>query len=312
MHIARLQRVPLRELWKHEARDFTTWLSENLDMLGETVGIPQLTLVQREAAAGIFSADILADDGQERLVVIENQLEGTDHDHLGKLITYLSNLDAKIAVWVTSAPRPEHERAIHWLNEILPADSAFYLLQIEAYRIGDSAPAPKFTVMAGPTREARQAGEQKKELAERHMLRMEFWKQLLDHAKAKTQLHARIAPGTEHWISTGAGMSGLGYNYLIRMDDAQVELYIDRSEAEKNKQVFDALHEHKTEIETAFGGPLEWQRLDAKRACRVRYVLTGGGLQDQLRWPKIQDSMIEAMIRLERAIKHQIQKLKPG
>ena len=152
----------MRELWAHEARDFTTWLAENLDLLGETLGIPQLTLVQREAAAGVFSADILADDGQERLVVIENQLEGTDHDHLGKLITYLSNLDAKIAVWITSASRPEHERAIHWLNEILPADMAFYLLQIEAYRIGDSAPAPKFTVVLVPrARRARPASRRR-------------------------------------------------------------------------------------------------------------------------------------------------------
>ena len=268
--------------------------------------------MQREAAAGIFSADILADDSQERLIVIENQLEGTDHDHLGKLVTYLSNLDAKIAVWITSAPRPEHERAIHWLNEILPADMAFYLLQIEAYRIGDSALAPKFTIVAGPTREARQAGEQKKELAERHLLRMEFWKQLLERARARTQLHARIAPGTENWISTGAGRSGLNYNYAIRMDDAQVELYIDRGDAEQNKQIYDALHEHKTEIEAAFGKPLEWQRLDAKRACRVRYILTDGGLQDRSRWPKVQDAMIEAMIRLEQAMKPQIQRLRPG
>lgn len=126
MHINRLQRLPLRELWADEARDFTTWLSENLDLLGETLGIPQLTVVQREAAAGVFSADILADDGQERLIVIENQLEGTNHDHLGKLITYLSNLDAKIAVWVTSPPRPEHERAVHWLNEILPGQATCY------------------------------------------------------------------------------------------------------------------------------------------------------------------------------------------
>lgn len=312
MHIARLQRVTLRELWSHEARDFTTWLSENLDLLGEALGIPQLALVQREAAAGVFSADILADDGHDRLIVIENQLESTNHDHLGKLITYLSNLDAKVAVWVTSSPRPEHERAVHWLNEILPAHMAFYLLQIEAYRIGDSAPAPKFTVVAGPTGVGHVIGEKKKELAERHLLRMEFWKQLLERAKVKTLLHARIAPGTENWINASAGRSGLGYDYTIRMEDAQVELYIDRGDAEQNKQIFDTLHEHKAEIEKAFGEPLEWQRLDAKSACRVRYLVNEGGLQDPQHWPKIQDAMIEAMIRLERAMKPQIQRLKLG
>lgn len=312
MHIARLKRVALRELWAHEARDFTTWLSENLDLLGETLSIPRLTLVQREAPAGIFSADILADDGQGRLIVIENQLEGTDHDHLGKLITYLSNLDAKIAVWVTSPPRPEHERAVHWLNEILPADMAFYLLQIEAYRIGDSAPAPKFTVVAGPTREARQAGEKKKELAERHLLRLEFWNQLLERARTKTQLHARIAPSTDNWVSASAGKSGLSLNYAIRMEDAQVELYIDRGDAEQNNRIFDTLLEHKTEIETAFGAALEWQRLDAKRACRIRLLLTDGGLLDKQRWPEIQDRMVDAMVRLERALKPEVQRLKLG
>ena len=141
---------------------------------------------------------------------------------------------------------------------------------------------------------------------------MEFWQQLLERARVRTQLHARIAPGTDNWISAGAGKSDLGYNYAIRMDDAQVELYIDRGDAEQNKQIFDALHAHKAEIEAAFGAPLEWQRLDAKRACRVRYVLTDGGLQDQPRWHKIQDAMIEAMIRLERAMKPQIQRLKNG
>jgi hypothetical protein len=268
--------------------------------------------VQREAAAGVFSADILADDGRDHLVVIENQLEGTNHDHLGKLITYLSNLDAKTAVWITSHPRPEHERAVHWLNEVLPADMAFYLLQIEAYRIGDSAPAPKFTVVAGPTREARQAGEQKNELAERHLLRLEFWKQLLERARSRTPLHARIAPGTENWINASAGKSGLAYTYAIRMEDAQVEFYIDRGNADQNKRIFDALYTRKAEIEADFGKPLEWQRLDAKRACRVRFLLPGGGLLDQHRWPEIQDQMIDAMIRLERAFKPEIHRLKFG
>jgi hypothetical protein len=210
MQIGRLEKVPLHELWRHEARDFTTWLAQNLDLLGEKLGI-ELALVQQEAAAGPFSADILAEDAQGNPVIIENQLERTDHDHLGKLVTYLSNLEAKAAIWITSEPRPEHEKAIHWLNEVVPADTAFYLVQIEAYRIGDSAPAPLLTVVAGPSPEAHQIGEQKEELAERHILRKAFWTDLLARARERTSLHAKIGPTIENWVSTGAGKSGLGY-----------------------------------------------------------------------------------------------------
>jgi len=147
MQISRLEPVSLRELWPNEARDFTTWLAENLDFLSEALGM-DLSLVEQEASAGVFSADILAEDGNCNPVVIENQLERTDHDHLGKLITYLSNLDAKTAVWITAEPRPEHEKAVHWLNEVLPVDAAFYLVKVEAYCIDDSSPAPLFSVMA--------------------------------------------------------------------------------------------------------------------------------------------------------------------
>src|SRR4030042_4547438 len=110
MAISRLQKIPLRELWKHEAHGFTHWLSENLDFLGEVIGF-KLSLVELEASAGPFSADILAEDTDGNYVIIENQLEKTNHDHLGKLITYLSNLEAKKAIWITSSPRPEHEKA---------------------------------------------------------------------------------------------------------------------------------------------------------------------------------------------------------
>ena len=125
MIVGKLEPVSLREIWPNEARDFTTWLAENLDFLGDALQL-ELSLVEQEASAGSFSADILAEEDSGNLVIIENQLERSDHDHLGKLITYLSNLQAKAAVWITSHPRPEHEIAIHWLNETLPADVAFY------------------------------------------------------------------------------------------------------------------------------------------------------------------------------------------
>jgi hypothetical protein len=199
MPIARLEKLELRELWKHEAHGFTKWLTENLDFVSEAIRV-DLSLVEREASVGPFSADILAEDNQGHPVIIENQLEQTDHDHLGKLITYMSNLEAKIAIWITSSPRPEHEKAVHWLNETLPADTAFYLLKIEAYKIGTSDPAPLLTIVAGPSLESKQVGGQKKELAERHLMRMEFWTQLLERAKGKINLFDRISPGTNNWI----------------------------------------------------------------------------------------------------------------
>jgi hypothetical protein len=208
MAIARLEEVPLRQLWPNEAYDFTTWLAENLDLLGDTLRL-ELSLLQQEARAGTFSADILAEEASGDPVVIENQLERKDQDHLGKLITYLSNLDAKAAVWITSEPRPEHEKAIHWLNEMLPADTAFFLVKIEAYQIEDSPPAPLFTVVAGPSPEARQIGDTKKELAEGHIKRREFWRTLLERANQRTSLHSQRSPTTDTWLNAGAGRAGI-------------------------------------------------------------------------------------------------------
>ncbi|MCS6831213.1 MAG: DUF4268 domain-containing protein, partial [bacterium] len=248
MSVGRLQRVPLREIWAHEAQNFTTWLSDNLDLLHEVTGL-RLSLVEREQRAGAFLADILAEDDNGNLVVIENQLGPTDHDHLGKILTYMSTLGVKTAVWITSAPRVEHEKAVSWLNEISPADTAIFLLKVEAVRIGDSPPAPLFTVIAGPSNEQREIGRTKQEMAERHKLRLAFWKQLLHRAK-KEQLSSfeRISPQTSNWISAGAGKTGIAYLFVIRMEDAQVEVYIDTGDERENKRIFDALYAQKEKI----------------------------------------------------------------
>lgn len=311
MNIGRLQRVPLREIWVHEAQSFSTWLSNNLDLLEEVTGL-RLSLVEREKRAGAFFADVLAEDDAGNLVVIENQLGATDHDHLGKILTYMSNLDVKIAIWITSSPRVEHEKAVSWLNEISPADTAIFLLKIEAVRIGDSPPAPLFTVIAGPSNEQREIGTTKKEMAERHKLRLEFWKQLLERAKKERRLSLfeRISPSTQNWVSAGAGRSGVAFSFVIRMEDAQVEVYIDTGEEKENKRIFDALYAQKEKIEQEFGSALDWQRLEGKRACRIRYVMEGGGLRDKERWEHIQDKMIDAMTRLEKAFRQPINELR--
>lgn len=308
MNISRLKEVPLRDLWPNEAYDFTIWLSDNMDMLSEALGF-ELSLIETEAKAGAFSSDIFAEDERGNPVVIENQLEKTNHDHLGKLIAYMSNLNAKIAVWITPEPRIEHEKAVQWLNEFLPADVAFYLVRIQAYRIEDSASAPLFTIIAGPSEEARQAGEQKKELAERHINRKEFWSQLLEAANRRTKLHAQRSPTIDTWLNAGAGRSGLAFQYRIRMDDAQVGLRIRCATIEDSKKVFDALYAKRSEVEQKFGKPLEWLRQDDIKTSVIQHVIPGGGLKNEGQWKEIQDRMIDAMLRLETALSPEIARL---
>ena len=154
-----------------------------------------------------------------------------------------------------------------------------------------------------------QQGQKDGDLAERQVLRLKFWGELLEKAKAKSKLHAKVSPGVENWVSAGAGKSGLGFSYVVRMDDAQVELYIDRGEAEWNKMVFNTFLQHKSEIEQIFGEPLDWQLLPDKRASRIRYLISGYGLIDQDHWDELQDKLIDAMIRLERAFSIYIHQL---
>jgi hypothetical protein len=119
--VGKLTRVPLREVWPHEALDFTRWLQVNLDVLSEHLPVA-LTSAEREQSAGAFSVDLVAEDADGNVVVIENQLERSDHDHLGKMITYLAAFEAKRAIWIVADPRPEHVRAVSWLNDASPAD----------------------------------------------------------------------------------------------------------------------------------------------------------------------------------------------
>ena len=238
--IGKIQRVPLREVWRHEALDFTRWLQENLDVLSTQLDLT-LTNAEREKSAGDFNVDLIAEDDSGNPVVIENQLEKSNHDHLGKLITYLVAVGAKTAIWIVSDPRPEHVSAITWLNET--AAASFYLLKIEGIRIGESEPAPLLTLIVGPSEEGREIGETKKHLADRYGHRLRFWTDLLDRAKGKTKLHSTISPGQHSWISTGAGQRGLSFVYVIRQHEGGVELYIDKGQGSEgeNKAIFDRL-----------------------------------------------------------------------
>jgi hypothetical protein len=311
--IGKIIKVRLRELWKKEDKDFTTWLEENIDFLNDILDF-DLNIISREEKVGPFRVDLYAEDNYGNKVIIENQLEKTDHDHLGKVITYLTNLGANSAIWITSKPTEEHTKAIEWLNEITPNNIAFYLIKIEAIRIENQpVAAPLFTIINSPTIEAKQIGEEKKEYAQRHIVRKEFWTKLLEKAKEKTSLYSNVSPNIYSWIGTGAGKSGIGYNLTITNRKGGCEVYLDRgkefADPNINKIRFDKLINKKEEIEQDFGGKLNWERLDNKRASRISIYFENGTLKDKETWEDLQGKMVDAAIRLEKAFKEHIKKL---
>lgn len=308
--IGKLERVPLREVWEHEAYDFTEWLQENLDELNTTLDL-NLVGADREQAAGTFSIDLVAEDDNGGTVVIENQLEKSNHDHLGKIITYISAIDAKAAIWLVSDPRPEHVAAITWLNGLGGAE--FYMVKVEAVRIGSSPAAPLFTMIVRPSEDTKDVVNTKKDIAERYSIRKRWWTQLVERSTKVSKLHAHITPSEYSWIGTSSGLRGLNWNYVVTQDECAAELYVDRGKdaEEENKAIFDQLQAHNGDIEKMFGAPLSWERLEGKRACRIRFTQGDGGYRSpEEQWPAIQDSIIHAMDRLEQAIRPYLKTLK--
>jgi len=304
--IGKLQRVPLRQVWRHEAYDFTQWLQENVDILNESLDL-DLVSAEREQAAGSFSIDLVAESSDGETYVVENQLGKSDHDHLGKVITYFTAMKARGAIWIVSEPRQEHVNAVAWLNEANNAD--FYLVKVEAVRIGDSPAAPLLTLIVGPSAEAKEAGRAKQELAERYDIRKNWWTQLIALPAAK--LHAHITPGQYSWIGASSGVRGLNFNYVVTQNECGAELYIDRGKdgEEQNQAIFDQLFSCKDEIEAGIRFPLSWQRLDGRRACRIKIELHGGYRSAEPEWPAIQERLAEAMTQLEAAMKPVLRRL---
>jgi len=308
--IQKIKRVPLRELWRKEDKDFTKWLEEHIDFLNDAIGF-DISIESREEKVGPFKVDLYGEDNFGNKVIIENQLEKTDHNHLGQLITYLTNLGANIAIWICKEPTEEHTKAIDWLNEVSPDDISFYLIKLEAIRIGDESPAgPLFTVVKRPTTEKKQIGLEKKEYAQRHVFREKFWTQFLAEISKKNSLFANISPSTDNWIGIGMGRGGFNLNLVISKKYARAEIYINRGETEENKKAFDSFYNLKDEIEKEFGGKLTWERMEDNVTSRIKYQLDGVNITNEEDWPKMNEFMIDAAERMHRAFKDPIRKIK--
>ena len=308
--IEKIIRLPIREAFPHEAHDFTVWLQDNLDVLNGVLGTT-LTGAEREQNTGNFRVDLVAEDETNRRIIIENQFGGSNHDHLGKLLTYLVAFGAVAAIWIVEDPRPEHVGVVNWLNE--SSDAEFYLVKLEAIRIGDSPAAPLLTRIVGPSNETRAVARSKQELSERqdqnNDLRFQFWKKLLAHAKSLSPLHAGTSASSSDFVGTSSG--GISFYYAVGKHHTMISVYIDRGRDKDwiNKSIFDQLHNNKVEIESRFGDSLLWNRLDGKQASRINYRIDLGGLQDGPHWEQVIEKTVDAMIRLHRSSKPCIQAL---
>lgn len=287
-----LKRLQPRETWPSEAKDFTPWIAEHIEELGAALGM-EFELIKREAAVGSFSLDILATEvGSNRPVVVENQLTETDHDHLGKLLTYASGYDAGVVIWIAHSFREEHRQALEWLNQRTDENTDFFAVLVEVLQIDDSRPAYNFKAVVYPNEwkksTRKTSAVQTTEKGERYR---EYFQRLIDELRDKHKFTNARKGQPQSWYSFSSGLSGILLGMCFALNNkARVEIYIDLGEQEQNKKLFDVLYSEKDQIEAAYGGTMTWERLDDKRSSRISLYRDGSieadseSVEDLMRW----------------------------
>ena len=265
------QITDLREVWGNEARDFTPWLAEHIELLNEATGL-NLEVLETESPVGSFSVDILAQDANtEQKAIIENQLEDTNHDHLGKLLTYAAGKEAKCMLWIVKTAREEHRAAIEYLNNNTVDGIGFFLIEIQLWSIDGSAPAVKFNVVEEPNDWAKAAKlPSTSSGGEAVQIKYSYWSDFNDYVNAHRKDYLKQftlhKPSSDHWYSVAIGSSAANLSMLVntRTNVIAIEMYIRDS-----KELYDRCYAHRDEIEASVGEKLDWRRLDGKKSSRV-------------------------------------------
>ena len=284
----------LRSVWPHEANDFTKWLAkeENLALLSDAIDI-ELELEERESSVGSFNVDLYAKEvGSNRRVIIENQLEDTNHDHLGKLITYASGKDAEIIVWVVKRARDEHRQAIEWLNQHTDSNIGFFLLEIELWQIGNSEKAPRFNIVEKPN-DWTKTMKTIDGLSDTDLLKLDFWTSFNDAMRNNSDFthHFRLRkPYPQHWYDLSIGSSAYHVELTINTQKLNIgaDIYIS-----DDKELFEQFKSHKEDISAMLNSEVEWR--EAKKACRF-FITTNINPKKRESWQKAYNWFLEKAI----------------
>ena len=307
MGIGKLKEVNIRDLWKHEQYDFSAWLAqeENIELLNEKIGLT-LVDINTEAYVGAYRCDIVAvDETTGTKVIIENQLENSNHDHLGKIITYASGLDAKVIVWIVKEARNEHRSAIEWLNNNTSKEINFFLIELHAYKIGNSDPAPMFDVVEQPNDFIKESkiSSSSNTMTKSQSERLEFWNLFNEHLINRDKpFNVRKASTTQNYdIAIGTSEAKLSVWLENKNSLVSVMLYIN-----SNKAMYDKLHENRNEIESEFGFKLNWYRLDDAKASIISYHINGLNFDDHSNYDYLIETTIDKVIKMREVFKNRL------
>jgi hypothetical protein len=294
--LGRLKEVSLREAWESEASDFTPWLAkeENLRLLGETIGI-ELELESQEKGVGPFRADLLCKDPSDgSWVLIENQLEKTNHTHLGQLITYAAGLNAVTIVWISEKFTEEHRAALDWMNEKTDEKIRLFGIEVKLFQIGNSPPAPRFEIISQPndwTQTVQHSAESGREYSEHKLLQKKFWQEFRQFMEEKESFVRCQKPAPQHWLTSSIGRSGFHLASILSLwnsvtdkkgPEIRADLILNGPTA---KEDFAALEKQKDAVEKALGTTLNWHNPENKHMCRVS-ARKDINFLDEKKWPE--------------------------
>ncbi|MBS1641595.1 MAG: DUF4268 domain-containing protein [Bacteroidetes bacterium] len=294
--------VPMNQIWQHEERDFTPWLAQNIEKLGEALGGLQLEVEQTEVYAGNFQLDILAKEvSNNKVVVIENQIYKTDHKHLGQLITYASYFKADIIIWVSQEVTEEHRSAMDWLNNNTNDKLEFYAVEANIIKIDNSKPALNFKLKAFPNEWIKSGGNTPTIAStETGELYRAFFQKLLNELREKHRFTNARTGQPQSWYSFTSGIKGCIYGCsFARGSKVRAEVYIDTPSQEINKEIFRAFELLKVQLEQEFGEELQFEELPTKRASRIAVYRDGDIWTDTQTLDEIKNWCIEKLLKFK-------------